>query len=74
MKQGVKGLCHLKKSELEPKFQKYKGRVVLQGDVVNNDSGSYAVFSEQGSSSWISFPDSLVAMDKQQTQYQLIPR
>ena len=43
-------LCHLKKSELEPKFQKYKGRVVLRGDVVNNDSGSYAVFSEQGSS------------------------
>ena len=43
-------LCHLKNSELEPKFQKYKGRVVLRGDVVNNDSGSYAVFSEQGSS------------------------
>ena len=43
-------LCHLKKSELEPKFQKYKGRVVLRGDVVKDDSGSYVVFSEQGSS------------------------
>ena len=27
-------LCHLKNSELEPKFQKYKGRVVLRGDIV----------------------------------------
>ena len=43
-------LCHLKKSELEPQFQKYKGRVVLRGDTVKDDSGSYAVFTEQGSS------------------------
>ena len=43
-------LCHLKNSELELKFQKYNGRVVLQGDVVKDDSGSYAVFKEQGSS------------------------
>ena len=43
-------LCHLKNSELEPKFQKYKGRVVLRGDIVKDDSGSYAVFTEQGSS------------------------
>ena len=43
-------LCHLKNSELEPHFQKYKGRVVLRGDVVKDDSGSYAVFTEQGSS------------------------
>ena len=42
-------LCHLKSSELEPKFQKYKGRVVLRGDIVKDDSGSYAVFTEQGS-------------------------
>ena len=26
-------LCHLKNSELEPQFQKYKGRVVLRGDI-----------------------------------------
>ena len=30
--------------------QKYKGRVVLRGDIVKDDSGSYAVFTEQGSS------------------------
>ena len=43
-------ICHLKKAELEPQFQKYKGRVVLQGDVVKDDSGACAVFTEQGSS------------------------
>ena len=43
-------LCHRKNSELEPQHQKYKGRVVLRGDIVKNDSGSYAVFTEQGSS------------------------
>ena len=43
-------LCHLKNSELEPQFQKYKGRVLLRGDIVKDDSGSYAVFTEQGSS------------------------
>ena len=41
-------VCHLKNSELEPKIQKYKGRVVLRGDIVNDDSGSCAVFTEQG--------------------------
>ena len=34
-------LCH---------FQKLKGRVVLRGDIVKDDSGSYEVFTEQGSS------------------------
>ena len=28
----------------------YKGRVALRGDIVKDDSGSYAVFTEQGSS------------------------
>ena len=32
------------------KHQKYKGRVVLRSDIVKDDSGSYAVFTEQGSS------------------------
>ena len=41
---------HLKNAELEAKHQKYKGRVVLRGDIVQDDSGSYAVFTEQGSS------------------------
>ena len=43
-------ICHLKNAELETKHQKYKGRVVLRGDMVKNDSGSCAVFTEQGSS------------------------
>ena len=43
-------ICHLKNAELETKHQKYKGRVVLRGDIVKDTSGSYAVFTEQGSS------------------------
>ena len=43
-------ICHLKNAELEAKHQKYKGRVVLRGDIVKDDSGSYAVLTEQGSS------------------------
>ena len=43
-------MCHLKNAELEAKHQKYKGRVVLRGDIVKDVSGSYAVFTEQGSS------------------------
>ena len=47
---SLMGICHLKNAELEAKHQKYKGRVVLRGDIVKDDSGSYAVFTEQGSS------------------------
>ena len=43
-------ICHLKNAELEARHQKYKGRVVLRGDIVKDDSGSSAVFTEQGSS------------------------
>ena len=43
-------ICDFKDSELEPKLQKYKGRVVFRGDIVKDDSGSHAVFTEQGSS------------------------
>ena len=43
-------ICHLKNAELEAKHQKYKCRVVLRGDIVKDDSGSYAVFTEKGSS------------------------
>ena len=59
MKQGRRALqfiaslmdmCHLKNAELEAKHRKYNGRVVLQSDTVKDDSGSYAVFTEQGSS------------------------
>ena len=41
-------ICHLKNAELEANHQKYKGRVVLRGDIVKDDSGAYAVFTEQG--------------------------
>ena len=43
-------ICHLKNAELEAKHQKYKGRGVLRGDIVKDNSGSYAVFTEQVSS------------------------
>ena len=43
-------ICHLKNAELETKQQKYKGRIVLRGDIVKEDSGPYAVFTEQRSS------------------------
>ena len=76
-------ICHLKNAELEARHHTNKGRVVLRGDIVEDDSGSYAVFTEQGSSasqmtaakvSWISSPDCRVAQDKQLMQYQLIPK
>ena len=38
-------ICHLKSAELEARHQKYKGRVVLRGDIVKDDSRSYAVFT-----------------------------
>ena len=41
---------HLMNSELEPQLQKYKGRVVLRGDIVKDDSGAHAVPTEHGSS------------------------
>ena len=43
-------ICHLKNAELEAKHQKYQGRVVPGGDIVKDNSGSFAVFTEQGSS------------------------
>ena len=67
-------ICHLKNAELEAKQQKYKGRVVLREDIVKDDSGSYAVFTEQGSSKSHGYPDCQGAQDKQLTQYLLIPR
>ena len=43
-------ICHLKNAELEAKHQKYKSGVGFRTDIVQVDSGSYAVFTEQGSS------------------------
>ena len=42
-------ICYLKNAELEAKHQKYKGPIVLRGDIVKDDSGSYTVFTEQRS-------------------------
>ena len=74
-------ICHLKNAELEAKHQKYKGRVVLRGDIVKDTSGSNAVFTEQGSSaSQMTAQDHGCisrlpgCMDKQQTQYRFIPK
>ena len=38
------------KTELETKLQNCEGRIVLRGDIVKDDSGACAVFTEQGSS------------------------
>ena len=43
-------ISHLKNAELETKHQNFKVEFVLRGDIVKDDSGSYAVFTEQGSS------------------------
>ena len=76
-------ICHLKNAELETKHQKYKGRVVLRGDIVKDDSGSFAVFTEQGSSASQMTAAKVmeiicrlpaVRMDKQLIQYLLKPR
>ena len=40
-------ICHLKNAELEAKHQKYKGRVVLRGDIVKDYFGSYEVFTNK---------------------------
>ena len=49
IRSGKRAQAHSdKNAESEPTFQKYMGRVVLRGDVVKNDSGSYAASTEQG--------------------------
>ena len=76
-------ICHLKNGEFEAKHQKYKGRVVLRGDNCErrfrvlrsiHRTRSISISNDSRQKSWISSPDCLVAMDKQLTQYQLIPR
>ena len=43
-------LCHVKNSQLSKDQQSYKGRVVFRGDQVRDETGFFAVFSEQGTS------------------------
>ena len=74
-------ICHLKNAELEAKHQKYKGRVVFRGDIVKDNSGSYAVFTEQGSSAsqmtaaktWISSPDARLRWTSSRRSISLYP-
>ena len=74
--------CHLKNAELEAKHQKYKGRAVFRGVIVKDDSGSYAVFTEQGAPASQMTAEKVMDIisrlpgcaDKQRTQYLLIPR
>ena len=73
-------LCHVKNSELQSQYQKYKDRVVLRGDIVKDDSDSFAVllnrdhqhFQWQPQKSWILYQDFQDFQDKQQMQYPLI--
>ena len=61
----IDGHVSSQKMELEPKFHKCKSRLVLRRDIVKDDSGAYAVFTEQGLCAfqmtavkkWISLPD-----------------
>ena len=74
----------MKNAELETKHQKYKRRVVLRGDIVKDDSGSYAAFTEQGSSAsqmtaakvmdLVIQTECQGAQDKQLMQYLPVPR
>ena len=43
-------ICHLKMRSENQKNQKYKRSLVLRGNIVKDDSGACAVFTEQGSS------------------------
>ena len=45
---SLKDLRHLKNSELEPKYQKYKDRILLRDVIEKDDSDSYAASIEQG--------------------------
>ena len=40
----INGHMSFENAELEAKHQQYKGRVALSGDIVKDDSGSYAVY------------------------------
>ena len=46
----IDGHLSSKNAELEPKYQKYRGRVVLLTDIVKDNSGAFAAFTERGSS------------------------
>ena len=43
-------LCHIKNSQMDKQYWSYKGRIVFRGDIVKNEDGAFAVFTEQGAS------------------------
>ena len=43
-------LCHIKNSQMGKEFHSYKGRIVFRGDIVKDEDGAFAVFTEQGAS------------------------
>ena len=67
-------ICHLMIAELEPKHHKYKGRFVLGGDIVKDDSGADAENTEQGSFVPHMTFARLFVQDKPPMQYQLTPK
>ena len=76
-------ICHLKNAEYEAKHQKYKGRVVLRGDIVRrrlrvlrsiHRTRIISISNDSSKSHGYHLQIARLRMDKQQTQYQLIPR
>ena len=76
-------ICHLKNAELEAKHQKYKGRVVLRGDIVKGRfwllcciyrAEIVSITNDSSKSHGYHFQIARFAMDKQQMQHQLIPK
>ena len=57
-------MCHLKNSELELKFQKYKGRVVLGCGIVKGESGSSNKIQKSKHRA-MKIPDAKAAVDKE---------
>ena len=68
-------LCHLKNSQLGEEFWSYKGRIAFRGDIVKDEEGSFAVFTEQTllpptlllQSSWMLLLECQVVMEKTPT-------
>ena len=45
--------CHIKNSQLGKEFWTYiKGRIFFRGDIVKDENGQFAVFTEQGASAY----------------------
>ena len=69
-------ICHLEKADLEaPKIQRSRWHCERRFRVLCSIHRTRIIsITNDGSKSWISYPDCQVAMDKQLTQYPLIPK